>query len=321
MTKFSNFLIPVVTDSLFDAGEVYFKTSDGFIVNLDDGVHFRFLAGRSNHLMPSYDYISTRVPAEHGERLRRVYINKRTVDIPILIKADSFTNLRKKQHELSLLLDSSSLEDEGRLIFKDRNSPTLTNPDSVTAGTQPYRYLNCVYSGGFSGNELGNDEFVVWSKHVISFDAFDPFYYNYRGDNIEFSASTSGSALLPFMPLSLALSGISDAVTVENYGYDVFPTFVLEGPFSYVKIENLTTDKYTTLNYSAVTGETITIDTRVGQKSVTSSIAGNIIMSLETTSSFWLIQTGDNELRVSAAGDDANTTVTVKYTPRFLTAG
>lgn len=322
MAKYDSFsAITIETSSLYDEGEVYFETSDGYILNLDDGSDIQFMAGRANHLMPPYSYVSTQVPAEHGERLRRVYIEKRTIDVPILVLASSYQSLLNKQQELALFLDSSSLETESYLIFKDRNSPTLVDPDAVTPGTQAYRYLKCVYAGGMEGAQLGDSEFIIWSRHVLSFQAFDPFFYNYRSDNIDFPATTSASPLLPFMPLQVEVSGLSETETIANYGYDVFPTFEIEGPFTYLRIDNLTTSRYIILSYSCATGETITIDTTIGNKTITSDLNGNLLDYMDPTSSFWDLKTGDNSVKISMTGDNADTTAVLKYRPRFLTMG
>ena len=308
MSRFDSFSFPVTTAAScsFDEGRVYWQTPDNYVVNLDDKENFEFLFGRAGHLSPPYSYISTRVPEEHGERLRRVHIDKRDIDVPIYIYADSYNSLTNKMRDLSIILDSASYEEESKLIFVDEDGD--------------YRYINCVYSGGFGGNQAESNEFIVWAKIVLTFSAFDPFFYSPTEENIYFNFVATETNLIPYLPFNIAhASAIDDSVTINNDGFSTFPLWTLTGPFEQVTITNSSSGKSLVLDYEAAANEIVTIDTRLGQKKIESNINGNLYPTLTTLPSFWDIISGENIISMVISGISTTSDIKITYRPRYLT--
>lgn len=95
-------------------------------------------------------------------------------------------------------------------------------------------------------------------------------------------------------------------------------TLTASGAVSAPVITNSTNSESITIDYELVSGDVLTIDTRIGQKGVSLLRSGTTYNLLNYMSGDWLkLESGDNTLSVTATSGSSNLTTTVTFTPVF----
>ena len=256
--------------------------------------------------MPKLKFDSEGVPGQPGERFREVRHDVREMLLPMRVTAAS----------------PEALHTELRAMV-DRMDPTRgPGKIRVTSVLGDQREVECFYSAGLEMDEKIDDSSgPTWQTMAMSFTAFDPYWYDVSPNARTFSV-TETPKFFPIFPLRLTSSEIvvDETVTVDG-SVDTWPVWTISGPGSGIRLSNLTTGKFlyfTTLTLTA--GQTITIDTRPGAKTVLLDDGTNLFGQLFVYSSLWPLVRGVNQISLEMAGAAPGASeLTLSYKQRYLT--
>jgi hypothetical protein len=209
-------------------------------------------------------------------------------------------------------------------VFKpgsDRIGMRYTFPDARV------RQIDCVFADQMS-MPLASGEGFSESVAVV-LRAPDPTFYD---PTEKFTLQQlTGQTQLVFpitFPIQFAGGFINQPFDIGYVGtWRTFPTIEITGPGTNPIIQNLTTGKKLALTYAVASGEVVTINLGVGQKSVVSSINGDKIGTLTDDSDlgdFALLAApeavgGTNSMKVTiTSGSVGQTSVKIRWYDRFV---
>ena len=185
------------------------------------------------------------------------------------------------------------------------------------------REIRCHYSGGMEWVESSTRRFPMG----VSLVALDPFWTDIEDSTLSWTSSGSTSFFtIPsaetgsFIPLVNSFV-IADEV-INNTGDDTsWPIWTITGPtYGQVTMTNVTTGETLSGFFLIDSGETVTIDTRPGYKSVLHSDGTNLFGSLDPGSILFGFQRGLNDLTVELASAEPTTELAASYRRRWLSA-
>lgn len=129
-------------------------------------------------------------------------------------------------------------------------------------------------------------------------------------------------------PLKLSASGIaigtktvSTIADIENNGdieTGMIVEFTAKSSLKNPSILNVNTREFIKINKTMTANETITINTNYGEKSVISSVSGNILNLLDAESTFLQLSRGINTIKYDAESNLNGLVVTMYYYEKFL---
>jgi hypothetical protein len=276
------------------AEQIDFVDPDGAVTSLYK------TRGAAGLFMPPLEITSTPFPQYPGSYLLGVRYSARIVSVPVLLEGASRAAYIAVVRALGRTLDP----DEGQGTLR------VTRDGDV-------RELGCLYS---SGLDSLTDDAPVSSKPTLSFNALDPFWYDGSDTSQTFTTAQAAATFFPFFPLRLSSSEVFADVTVDNTGdKDAWPVWQVTGPGSALVLRNLTTGEMLSSSADVPVGETVTIDTRMGVKTVVNGTT-NLFPTLSADSSLWALAKGTNAVRIELTGATASSSVTLLYRRRWLSA-
>lgn len=255
--------------------------------------------------LPPARFETEQVPEQPGERLRAVRHQAREFVLPVWIDGSTESLMWQAVRSLGARMDPT--RGDGRI--------------RVTTAVGDQREITCRVQGGFElAERLGEMSGPLVQKAVVSFRASDPYWYDTSDTIVTYQLSGSVATFFPFFPLRLASSEVFADDTINNLGdVDTWPVWTITGPGSAITLRNLTTGKLLTLTGVTLgAGETVTIDTRPGQKAVYRNDGTNLYGSLTSTSSLWNLQRGQNAVRVEMGSATTDSSVRLARRHRYL---
>lgn len=153
------------------------------------------------------------------------------------------------------------------------------------------------------------------------FVATDPWWRDIGDSAVDFTVSSDPGAFFPMLfPWRLASSEVFAVALVENDG-DVaaWPVWTVTGPGSDLVLGNDTTGERLALAHTFGPGESVTIDTQPGAKTVTTPDGSSLFSSLSPDSVLWALGAGATSVQVQFAGATAASRVALRYRRRWLT--
>lgn len=280
--------------------------ADGTVVNLMDIPNIGVQPGRHGAFMPPVRFSEDVIPYEHGARVRATSFGVREVDLPLYLRGSSEDALR--QAIRALLGKFSPLDDDGRL--------RVTRPDGSA------RELYCRYSKGGELVEDSQNYGITSCRAIITFRAAnDPLWYDVTPVATDFVTGAPVS-FFPGTPFRLSSSSIfTTSSPVNNTGdVETWPIWVIRGPGTNIVLRNLTSGEKIEFNasYALLAGETLTIDTRLGKRSVTLNDGTKLYNQLTADSTLWPIYKGVNDISVDMQNTTVDSLVTLLYYRRYL---
>lgn len=206
---------------------------------------------------------------------------------------------------LYVLADEASLPDAIRDIAYALDPQRGVGTLSVTRPDSTARHLYCRVLGGLEGRELlGDDAGFEWQRFEVQFLAVDPFWYS----TIETSqtvASGTGAA-----------SADDEVTTTSDVQEGTWPILEVDGPATaaYFTLGSLS---FAVTSLALSSGQTLTVDTRPGEKTVTKT--GDVNMWPHATGHMWPLAIGTNTVHVEVVGAGSATRVRCRYRHRYLT--
>jgi phage-related protein len=244
------------------------------------------------------------VPGQPGSRLRAVRHGARDFALPLWITSDTETNLRTEVRSLIASMDPT--RGDGRI--------RVTGP----GGDQ--REIVCRYQGGLELSEtLGDTSGPLLQRAPAMFRAHDPYWADVSPTVTEWELGQAPGSFFPIFPIRLSSSEVFALDTVTNAGdVDAWPVWTITGPGSGIRMANLTTGKAWGFTVDLGTGESLTIDTRPGVKTVIHSSGANWWQYLSSTSRLWSLRRGVNSLRIEMGSATAESHVALSRTHKYL---
>lgn len=290
--------VPTVTWTSPDGGTVLTLSDFG---GNDWGISV--LPGATGFGMPDFTYYETSSPSFDGSVVRGVRANPRDVNLPILLWGANRAQCVENYHGLI------------RAMNPRNGAGTLT----VTSADGTSRSLAAYYNGGLQGKDDDAENGMTFMTAVVVLRCPAPFWL---GDpSVTRLQIAYGSTFFPLLPVQLVASSILGSTTLVNDGdAEAFPIYTITGPVTNPAIANATNGTFITINQTLLAGETITIDTREGVKTVLKGDGTNLYSSMASGSSLAPLQSGSNAMTFTVLGATTNTSVVISYQNRYLTA-
>lgn len=275
--------------------------ANGMETSLSKEINYKVLNGMQGRFMPTLSFSEDEVPFHAGSRLRDIKVKSRDIDIPLLIKADSEIDLRNKIR--ACLRIFNPLKGDGKI--------RVTAPD----GSQ--RELFCRYAAGLEGKEDRGSKGLTWMTFILVFRAFDPYWYD-SSTIVQTFNTGQPATFFPFFPLRLSSSTVFADISVNNDGdVETWPEWIITGPGSGPVFRNLTTGEVMNLNATLQENESITIDTRPGNKTIKKDDGTNLFATLSDDSSLWPLESGNNNVRIEFSDVNTVSSVQLSYRNRY----
>lgn len=185
------------------------------------------------------------------------------------------------------------------------------------------RQISCRYSAGFTFVESVN----VYVTAAVTFRAAQPFWEDTTESGVVWAATTENTSFFPIPNpttgsfITLSQGDVITTDTVINSGdMPAWPIWEVTGPGSgVINIVNLDTGETIGFSRSLQPGETITIDTRPGIKTVTAADGSNEFRSLGLSQLFALTP-GATNVALSVGGAELGTAIRLRFRRQWLTA-
>lgn len=258
----------------------------------------QLLRGMAGRGLPPIEVVTRQVPQRAGAVRVAARHLERTISIPLLLDGDVSTH-------------RTLLRSWGRALNCVAGTGTLRF--DLVDGTQ--RQIAASFVGGL---ELAED--VGWMTLAdAQFLCHDPYFEDVSETSDQVAGGTIASTFFPFFPLRLSSSEIAAELTVSNSGdVEAWPVITVRGPATNPSILNVTAGKTLALTGSIGAGETVTLDSRPGAKTVRRQDGVNLYSSL-TTAQWSPLTVGSNRVRLEATGTTTDTLVSVRWRRRWLT--
>lgn len=296
----------------------YYITPDGERFGLNNGTN-KFLLSFTGLGMPPIDYIAQRGPNQHGVTIVTYRLQQRLIQY---VYAQNGNTRSEYWDNRAALLD----------IFRP-NRETLTQLRGTLRKVLPggkVRDIDVVIAEGPVFNARRLD---VWEEgditEVLRFLADDPTFYDPTLNTVTWTLDPEDSNLtFPItFPITFGYSLIIDSNVINYTGtWFSFPTITITGPIAGFKITNTSTGEFIHLERSVEPGEVIVITLEYGNKTVTSSVYGNVIgdISLDSDLATFNIAphpiapNGVNTFELFGTSADEDTEVLLEYYTRYI---
>jgi len=270
--------------------------------DLTNGV-YEALAGKKNWAFAGFTLTDSEIPFHDGAVFEWIGAKTGTFTLPILIRGIDQADVYDRFSHLIKILNP--LRGDGTLYY------------THTDGVERYKTVRVV--GGLDGSDrerdLGRDYMITDAK----FFTVDPFWLQ-AVDTTTFVQEASEATFFPFPPLTLTSSAVYSTTTISNDGdADALPVWTITGPGDLLVLRNLTTDKAFKLNHEIEIGEIVTIDARIGAKTVKNAAGENMRQYIdENNASLFPLVPGDNQIRVEINLTTVNSEIKLDFTERYL---
>ena len=273
--------------------------SDTFIAANRTGV--LALVGRSGFFGVPSALIVDPIPQQPGAREKYVQVGMNECFVPVAVLAPSESELAQLRRTLKKALNPS----RGLGVLRS------TAADGTT------RDLNCRCVSGLEGAEDESNRGPGWFTAGLVFQAADPFWYDSSFTTMTFQMTGTPPLFLatPFIPIKLGTSGIGSDFTIDNEGdFQAWPIWQITGPGSAIVMTNQTTGDVLTLTITlADATQILTIDTRPGKKTVKREDDSNQFSTVDSLSTLWPLQLGNNQISVAMTGTTSDSQIQIQY--------
>lgn len=265
-----------------------------------DQLELTDLKGITGRGLPPVDFQDLVVPLQPGSAFRSVRDQRRDLVIPVLCDGSSKIDYREQLRTIARRLHPSSTSGVLQVATID--------------GTT--RELDAWYVDGFQWIEEHPD----WMTPSLLFRAVDPYWRDVDWAQTDYVTGTAAT-FFPFFPLSLSSSEVFAADSVDNGGdVESWPMWMVTGPGSGLVLRNLTTGELLALTATLGAGESVTIDTTPGVKTVTKNDGTNLFSGLSSDSSLWSLAPGSNSIQIELTSATSASVVSLRWRRRWLTA-
>lgn len=172
-----------------------------------------------------------------------------------------------------------------------------------------------------SGLDLGGSDDGLGLSPSFQLSCPDPAFYDPAEQSVTFTATDWDDLGFPIgFPIAFGGGYIFASAAVNYTGtWRSYPTFTITGPYTWMRIYNVTTGKGFRLTVAKLASDTITIDLSPGNLSVQDQDGNPLFDEVDGQLANWYLAEGQtNNVVISSYEDDANTSVTMSYTRRYI---
>jgi hypothetical protein len=270
---------------------------------LNGETFYTWLQGAGGLYAPPTELIVTDVPLQPGGRFKYVNVGVRDVRLPLMVNANTEPALDGARRALRSAMNP--LYGQGTLRHVSQDGQT--------------RDLNCYVVAGMEGDDTQQNRGPGWIFFDLRLKALDPYWYDTNYTTIAFTNAAAVNFLgNPFLPIKLSSSGIFTSFSVSNTGdVEAWPLWTIVGPAVNPTLTNNTTGKSIALTISLTVGQSLTIDTRPGFKTITRENGSNQFSAASPASSLWSLARGLNTITLSVTGSSGASQLQLQYKQRY----
>lgn len=258
---------------------------------------------------PPSVFVSDTSPTVPGSIVRSVRHQSKEITLPIIMEADDPVSLRYLVRYMNYVLDP--VRGKGQL--------QVTAPDGTQRKTGAY-----LKEGMGLSEQVNSSSTKRWQRAVLVFQTEEPYWLDVATTSQTIAYNTTTATFFPFFPLRLSSSSVFGSVEIDNTGdVQTWPRWTIMGPGSAIYIKNLTPDsrgetKTLNLNVTLMAGESVTIDTTPGVRTITKNDGTNLFPYLSASSSLWPLLTDSNSIQLEMSSATSSSAISVSYERRWL---
>lgn len=234
---------------------------------------------RKGFSLPAKDHISARAPQQHGATYVSTFFRPRDLSFVVVINGCSVSDFEEKHQALVRLLNPL---DDGELQISTRNNGLFT------LACRPVTKSTLRMQSGVAGNLL------------VQLRADDPYFYSPE-QRVLFPSSALSALTIPFtIPATILNANLAELTVTNNGHVPVFPRIIVAGvdPTNPVLTNVTTGDSLRVEGVFAGAAGFLIVD--MGARTVVDALGNNYIGA--TTGTFWGLEVGDNDLRITSDG-------------------
>lgn len=263
--------------------------------------------------LPGVTRVTDRGPLQNGVTDLGFRLQPRNVNL-VLVKPEACPNSWRA-------LRQRFLE-----AFKPSDSPLNLRWEF---GDGSRRQIDMHFTGGLSLPWTVGDRVRPSLRDVVKLYAPDPTWYDPSENSATWTLAIQDELSFPAsFPVSFGGDVIAESVDVTYPGtWLTFPLVIFTGPIVAPKITNITTGEKLELSYTVSAGESVTIDTRYGYKTVRNNSGVNLISYLSSDSDLATFhiaadpEAADGVNTLFASGAEAvfgQTSIRVEWNDRYI---
>jgi len=279
--------------------------SNGKLIQFD-GVRYSLLVdGLSGFAQYPVSHDSTAAPGTIGELYHTSTIGKRLLSFSLMVYGANRTELELNRS--AFISAINPIYGKSVLLWKRKDGIIVTLGVIPDSGTPSFR------------NDV-LDNATSW-KGFCDFIAFDPCYYDENEVEANVQGYIGGFTLPSIVPFTL---GTSDSIaSLYNTGDTPTPCIItLGGMMEHPIVTNITTGEFISVKQTVADTETLVINTKYGNKSVTlidaDDVETNALNYVTSTSKFFQLVPGLNTIRFTATTQGINASGKLVYNPRWI---
>lgn len=259
-----------------------------------------------NRFSPPNRFVIDESPTVDGAVMRSVRHTARRVILPIVIKGDSPGDVRTQIEDLTYALDPK--RGPGKI--------RVTGPNGIVRESVAY-----LEDGMGLDETLNSAAGPLWQRASLQFFCPEPYWKDATTTSGVENYDSDTPTFFPFFPLRLVSSSIFGTATILNDGHvETYPRWQVTGPGSAIYLKNLSTGEYISLDVSLAAGETVSIDTTPGVRSITKNDGTNLFGQLSADSTLWALRQGSNSIQMEMSSADSTSSFSYSYERRWLSA-
>ena len=255
------------------------------------------------------------------------------LDLPTVDEQEQKAPYQDGTTYLDALFEPRTIVVTGAIINVQQLGPIFTDRAAILSclnpkngpGTLTYTNDNAVYttvatvSLAHFPNKLATEPF---QKFQIQFYCNDPYWYAGTGSSAILAIVTGGLTFPITFPITFGTYVGITLVAAPNVGDSVTPVILtITGPCANPTVTNTTTGELIRCNITLGVGDVLIINTKFGSKSVVLNAASgglsNQMSTLDSTSTFWQLAIGNNQIQFSDDVQIGPETCTVSWFNRF----
>lgn len=282
--------------------KLYFTNSKNENILLSTGTYELISATGLSGL--SADTQTQKAPYQDGVTYLDSLLDARPIDIEVNIRESSYTNLFNKRREIQRIFNPKL--GLGTLRYE------------YPGGVREISAVSTIVPIMVNNSDNMNPNF---QKAFISLLCPDPSFRDPNLQVINVSSFEGGFEFL--MEFDIDFGEVGQQATVVNNGDLATPILaIFNGPVTNPVLENVTTGEQIAVTITIPMGERLEINTAFGQKSVilydSMNVPTNAFYAVDPTSTFFMLQPGENVLSYASTGSAGNDVLTVQYYNRYI---
>lgn len=280
------------------AETVFWVSPDGDATELDVPFNVR------ERWAPPAEFIAERVPGQAGARLREVIDDVHDFALPFWVDGADEEDLRTQLRSLVAAMHARRGNGRIRVIAPGGDS----------------REITCRVVSGLGLSEvLGSEAGINCQLVDATFRAHDPYWYAATDTALVFTRGEP-TPFFPIFPIVLSAADVFVDEDIDNGGdLETWPVWTIGGPATDITATNITTGKRWVLLEAVQLGQSVTIDTRPGAKTVTRvDDEVSLFASLTPLSELWPLERGVNQVQLAMSGTTDDSSLRLAYRPRYV---